>query len=73
MSLLNNNLTIKELQAWQQVEWEAEDCRHAEEDRLFEEEVQHMVEEEELQKQKEEEEQKQKKEERKQKLEEVEK
>jgi hypothetical protein len=69
MSPANSQFTVEELHARCQVEREAEDWRWAEEDRLFEEEIQWLVEEEEKQKQKEEEDQRWEEDERKRRLE----
>jgi hypothetical protein len=63
MSPTNNKVTIEELRARQQAEWEAEDCWHAEKDRLFEKEVRRLAEEEETRRQEEEAEQRRKEEE----------
>jgi hypothetical protein len=73
MSSVNTKITVEELCARWQAEQEAEDHWRAEEDQLFEEEIQQMAEEEERQKQKEEEDQRWEEDERKRRLEAAEK
>jgi hypothetical protein len=73
MSSVNTKITIEELRACQQVEWKAEDCQHAKENQLFEEEIWRMAEEKERQKQKEEEDRRWEEDERKRRLEAAEK